>query len=291
MARIRTIKPEFCEDEDIAKLPLETAHAFVLMWMFADDDGVVKANPRLLRTKLFPLNDNVTLEQLTGWLKILENSGFLIRFNHGSEDYFLIRNFSKHQRIEKKFKSKIPADVIKSVRDMYGTTPVQVQDDFGTSAQETPLDIGIRNTEIGNGKGTNARNAQVSDPTFDLFWDLYDKKVGLKKCRSRWSKLTTSEREAILDHVPKYVESKPEKQFRKDPIAYLNNNVWEDEIIEQKHGQPQTHIGNQHPVSQRRTNPTLEESLRRARDREAGLGITRTDGAPGETIQPALNAP
>ena len=32
-------------------------------------------------------------------------------------------------------------------------------------------------------------------------------------------------------HVQNYVDSTPDKQFRKDPTTYLNNECWNDEII------------------------------------------------------------
>jgi hypothetical protein len=66
---------------------------------------------------------------------------------------------------------------------------------------------------------------------FDAFWELYDKKEGKKKSLAKWMKLTEKEIEQILQHVPKYVKSTPDVQFRKDPLTYLNGNNWEDEII------------------------------------------------------------
>ncbi len=41
MARIRTIKPEFWEDEKIGKLPIP-CRLFIGCWNFADDFGVIK---------------------------------------------------------------------------------------------------------------------------------------------------------------------------------------------------------------------------------------------------------
>jgi len=34
-----------------------------------------------------------------------------------------------------------------------------------------------------------------------------------------------------MQHLPKYKLSRPDKTFRKDPLTYLNNKSWEDEII------------------------------------------------------------
>lgn len=35
----------------------------------------------------------------------------------------------------------------------------------------------------------------------------------------------------ILEVVQEYVNSKPDKQFRKNPITWLSNESWNDEII------------------------------------------------------------
>jgi hypothetical protein len=67
---------------------------------------------------------------------------------------------------------------------------------------------------------------------FDVFWNLYDKKRGDKiKIEKKWNKLKNDERTAIIEYIPKYKESQPDKQFRKDPDTFLNNKSWNDEII------------------------------------------------------------
>ena len=67
---------------------------------------------------------------------------------------------------------------------------------------------------------------------FDDFWNLYDKKRGDKdKIEKKWQSLKDSEREAIMKHLPLYKKSQPNKKYRKDPVTYLNNKSWNDEII------------------------------------------------------------
>lgn len=67
---------------------------------------------------------------------------------------------------------------------------------------------------------------------FDDFWNLYDKKRGLKdKVEAKWEKLTNSEREQAMAYIPKYKEAQPDKTFRKDPTTFINNKAWNDEII------------------------------------------------------------
>ncbi len=67
---------------------------------------------------------------------------------------------------------------------------------------------------------------------FETFWNLYDKKTGKDKSEKKWYTIPESERKKIIDHIPKYKISQPEKRFRKNPLTYLNNKSWNDEIIE-----------------------------------------------------------
>jgi len=85
-------------------------------------------------------------------------------------------------------------------------------------------------------KGKEINNINID---FDIFWNLYDKKVGDKiKLKKKWESLTNEEREKATIHIPLYKKAKPDKQFRKDPQTYLNNKSFNDEII----GNIQTNI-------------------------------------------------
>ena len=79
--------------------------------------------------------------------------------------------------------------------------------------------------------------------TFDLFWDLYDKKVDRKACERKWSRIDKSEHDKIFQHVERYVKSTPDKKFRKDPETYLNNEAWQNEIISDNKAQKANNEG------------------------------------------------
>lgn len=75
---------------------------------------------------------------------------------------------------------------------------------------------------------------------FEKFWNLYDKKVGEKtKLIKKWVKLKDIDRELIMDYIPKYIQSQPDKKFRKDPMTFFNNKSWLDEIITDKETKPE----------------------------------------------------
>ncbi|MFK1876092.1 hypothetical protein ACIXGC_19415 [Bacteroides fragilis] len=64
MARIRTIKPEFWEDEKIGKLPIPCRLFFIGCWNFADDFGVIKGNAALLKSQIFPYDENLRVSEI-----------------------------------------------------------------------------------------------------------------------------------------------------------------------------------------------------------------------------------
>lgn len=70
---------------------------------------------------------------------------------------------------------------------------------------------------------------------FDVFWDLYDKKVGAKKnAEKKWNKLKDFERQKIIDTLPNFLNSIKDKQYIPFPETYLNQQRWNDEIIVNK---------------------------------------------------------
>jgi len=77
---------------------------------------------------------------------------------------------------------------------------------------------------------------------FVQFWNLYDKKASLKECEKKFLKLPKEVIEKILEVVPLYVKSTPEKEFRKHPGTWLNNECWNDEIINRNNPEKEKYI-------------------------------------------------
>jgi len=81
-------------------------------------------------------------------------------------------------------------------------------------------------------KDNNKENNKVNilPDRFDEFWELYGKKVGKEKAKSKWMKLKESDKSACLLAIPNYKIARPDPQYRKDPERYLSHRVWEDEL-------------------------------------------------------------
>ena len=66
---------------------------------------------------------------------------------------------------------------------------------------------------------------------FGQWYALYDKKTTKKKAIDYWFKnITKDDIPKIMEHTRHYVKDR-DKVYRKDPIRYLRDRVFEDEII------------------------------------------------------------
>ena len=216
MARIRTIKPSFFKNEELAELPMSARMLFIGLWTLSDKDGRLEDRPKRIKVELFPY-DSLEVDQL---LSRLQNAGFIVRYEVGELKVIQIINFSKHQRItgtEATSESEWPEyQLIEGQETTWKQLGNNLDDRKGK-------DIG---------KGYIGKDDRKGDCDFNFFWDLYDKKKGdLEKVKKKWVALSDAERMKALEHIPKYKIEQPDKTYRKNPETYLNNKSFNDEII------------------------------------------------------------
>ena len=66
---------------------------------------------------------------------------------------------------------------------------------------------------------------------FNMFWAMYDKRVDEKNCRISFMRLTLEEMGKAINGVKSYVDSTPDKKYRKNPRTWINQKGWESEIV------------------------------------------------------------
>jgi len=103
--RIRTIKPDFWEDEGLAELDLVTRLIYVALWNESDDEGRLRGSPRYLRARLFPYDEELDMGL---HLSSLKATGRLREYSCRGQTYLFLPNFNRHQRISKPSKSRLP---------------------------------------------------------------------------------------------------------------------------------------------------------------------------------------
>jgi hypothetical protein len=154
MARIRTIKPEFWQNEELSAISAEAALLAIALLNYADDYGYFRAHPQLIKAACFPireLSSNVPrmLSELSrvGYIKLGETPD--------GKTYGLIVNFSKHQRVDKPNQSQISALSI----------TWKVLDDDSTNVPRIVGDVsGTEKEKEGNSKGIGkGSSTAVSD--------------------------------------------------------------------------------------------------------------------------------
>ena len=121
MPRIRTIKPEFCTSPDVVRCSRDARLCFVLLWMFADDGGVLQASSERLQYQLFPGDDDATPEKINEWVSELIAAGLLVEFEAEGAEWWAVTGWKRHQRIEKA-KPRFPqlsAEVAKTPRQLH----------------------------------------------------------------------------------------------------------------------------------------------------------------------------
>jgi uncharacterized phage protein (TIGR02220 family) len=132
MARIRTIKPEFWTDESITECSVSARLLFIGLWNFADDSGSICGSSRQLKALVFPC-DNFELEPL---LSELVNKNLIIPFSVDNKNYYYIKNFTKHQSINRPSHPKYP-----KYEPSVNTQGVLTEHSPGETETETETDI------------------------------------------------------------------------------------------------------------------------------------------------------
>tara|TARA_R100000426_G_scaffold84942_1_gene64444 strand:+ start:3228 stop:3716 length:489 start_codon:yes stop_codon:yes gene_type:complete len=80
----------------------------------------------------------------------------------------------------------------------------------------------------------NMKEVDKKEKAFDMFWNLYDKKVDKPNTRKSFMNLTIKDMGRALNKVMTYVDSTPDKQYRKNPRTWINTRGWEDELKSSK---------------------------------------------------------
>lgn len=133
MPRKRMIDPSFWRDEKIGRCPMLDRLLFIGLWNFAEDTGVGRANPLLIKADIFPY-DTLREADIKTSLAHLASLGLIQLYIHDNQQYFYIPNFKKHQTINKPTPSTLPLPEEKNC------TPVELPEDYRSTTVVLPED-------------------------------------------------------------------------------------------------------------------------------------------------------
>jgi len=118
--------------------------------------------------------------------------------------------------------------------------PVKAKEPSGLSdnPSEPKKADSVKGSGSGSDKDKDSESVnKVTNDRFAEFWDLYGKKTDSSKCKAKFSRLTKTEIELLFEKLPAYIKSTPDKQYRKNPITWLNGKCWNDEIMQSSQAQ------------------------------------------------------
>lgn len=185
MARIRSIKPEFCTSEQVMEVSRDARLTFILLWPFCDDGGVHPASLKVIKAEIYPSDDDVTTARVGEWLDELMKHGLIERFVANGQQYISVPGWKNHQRIEKPQPLRHPqpsSEGAVPVLELFGggllsqhagadTEPLPK--DYGTATE--PLPLGRKEGRREEGGKEPLRSVGVADATTTESGDLFEK--------------------------------------------------------------------------------------------------------------------
>lgn len=239
--RIRTIKPEFFTDEDVAALEPLDRIAFLGLLCYADKAGRLEYRPARLAAMILPYEQAGFGARLTN----LINADFLIHYENDGRKYLQIRTFSSHQRPHHtEPESKLPSP---DSDGSYGVSPccngettektLSKNGLVGENTVSQPEILGGKGKEgRREGKGRDKRQSRppVALDGFSDFWSRYPRKSGKGAAEQSWARLDAASRRAVMERMVSFSEewagrASEDLKFCPHPATWLNQRRWEDE--------------------------------------------------------------
>ena len=122
MPRKRMLDPSFWRDEKIGQCTYIERLLFEGLWTFADDNGVGRANPLLLKADIFPY-DPLREADIKSGLEKLSSLGLILLYEIDTQNYYYVTNFKRHQTINKPTPSALPEPLPEHYRSPTGGLP------------------------------------------------------------------------------------------------------------------------------------------------------------------------
>lgn len=105
--RIRSIKPEIWQDEDIGDLSNDARVLLIGLVTMADDEGRLRANTTQILGHIFPYDD-VPPAKLKRWVKELADINTILTYVVDGKPYIAFRHWKRHQKINRANRSELP---------------------------------------------------------------------------------------------------------------------------------------------------------------------------------------
>src|SRR5579862_2146867 len=108
MSRIRSVKPEWLEDEKLAACSDAARVLSVGLILLADDQGRGRGNPSYLASQVWTYHPRESLARASEALDELVSIHFVTLYEVNLERLYQIRNWARHQKVDHPAKPRLP---------------------------------------------------------------------------------------------------------------------------------------------------------------------------------------
>lgn len=251
MARIRSVKPEFFSDQDLAEeLPgrdgRDARMLYVGLWGISDEHGRLRGDSRFIKGEIYPYDDDLTPADIERLIDMLVATGRAVRYRVRSSVYLFLPKLDQHQRLEPdKVPSRLPGpdegiELPAPMPPSGSRADLSARDsDESAPGRATPKDLALKQVAGSREQVAGSRehvrparqNRAEADTCFDEFWATYPRREAKAAARKAWDKATTrASPEQIITAAAAYRDLPTrDPQYTKHPATWLNNDCWLDE--------------------------------------------------------------
>jgi len=164
MPQYRKLHTKIIDSYDFAEMPDDFCRVFwMLLIVSVDSEGRAMDNPAWLRSRMFPLRDDVSADHIERTLSWLANRKMIVRYQHNDRGYFYVPKFKTYQSgTEREAKSVLPGP------DLLMSCSGPNQDKITTSS--TASVFVVVNESVSD---------SVNEPDRPNIFTVYEREIGL----------------------------------------------------------------------------------------------------------------
>ena len=223
----RIIKESICTSDSLDKLSWFEEVMFYRLIVNCDDYGRFDGRAAVIKSRLFPLKDNITVKAVEAAINKLVSAELVVLYVFEGKPYLHLPTWDSHQQIRaKRSKYPSPDDADKTICNHMISDDIKcTRNPIQSESNPNP------NTE------SERATAQEREAVFTEFWKAYPKKVGKGEAHKAFVKVPKS---AWTKLIPAVEQQKQSQQWQKDdgryipnPATWLNQGRWDDEPVKQ----------------------------------------------------------
>lgn len=225
MGRIRTIKPEFWEDDKVGELSFGARLVFIGSWNLADDAGRVRWSPDYINASLF-MYDRLTTKKVAALMAEVEAQGLVVPYEARNQRLAYVPGWD-HQRIDKPQPARFPPP---PGTDDSTDSRTHSRNGSGNDDGNAPRQEGKGKEGKGTGRGTDP-GPPPDAPEFVAFWEAYPNGAGKGAARKAWPKAlkAAGDAEVIIQGARRFADDpNREPAFTPHASTWLNAERWLD---------------------------------------------------------------